>query len=167
VRTLTVIEPPPVHTPSADDFLAAIDDLLRMRHTRGPDAALDRFLTMPTGPDWAAVTDTLLPGASAQMRRDSTTFFDTDLPALLSWQFGADDARRITCPVLHVGGADSGPWFAAVRTLILDWFPWAVDVVVDGADHALAMTHAGEVADAIAAFVRRHRADGASSVRSR
>lgn len=42
-----------------------------------------------------------------------------------------------------------------------------VDVVVDGADHALAMTHAGEVADAIAAFVRRHRADGASSVRSR
>jgi hypothetical protein len=39
--------------------------------------------------------------------------------------------------------------------------------VVDGTDHALAMTHAGKVADAIAAFVRRHRADGASSVRSR
>lgn len=167
VHTLTVIEPPPVHTPSARAFRAATDELLRIRRAQGPEAALEVFMAMPMGPDWQVVTDAVLPGSSAQMRRDSTTFFDTDLPAVLSWRFGADDARRIVCPVLHVGGSDSGPWFAAVRTLILDWFPWAVDVVIDGADHALAMTHAGEVAYALAAFVRRHPADGASSVRSR
>lgn len=167
VRTLTVIEPPPVHTSSAHAFRAANDELLRIRRAQGPDAALEAFLTMLMGPDWQAVTDAVLPGASAQMRRDSTTFFDTDLPALLAWRFGADDARRITCPVLHVGGADSGPWFTAVRMLILAWFPWAVDVVIDGADHALAITHAGEVAGALAAFVRRHPVDAASSVGSR
>jgi hypothetical protein len=32
------------------------------------------------------------------MQRDTATFFDTDLPALLSWRFDAEDARRVNCP---------------------------------------------------------------------
>lgn len=112
-------------------------------------------------PDWAEATDALVPGSSAQMRLDTTTFFDTDLPALLDWCFGPADVRRITCPVLHVGGTESGPWFAEVRELIIDWFPDADDVVIAGADHALAMTHASEIAEALDLFLRRHQVDGA------
>ena len=97
-----------------------------------------------------------VPGSAEQMRRDAPTFFDADLPALLAWQFSAQDAHRIKCPVLHVGGTDSGPRFAEVRRLILDWFPDAEDVVLDGADHSLATTHTDQVAAALISFLRRH-----------
>ena len=64
------------------------------------------------------------------MQRDATTFFDVDLPALLAWRFGREDARRISCPVLYVGGSASGRWFAQVRDLVLDWLPQAHDVTI-------------------------------------
>jgi pimeloyl-ACP methyl ester carboxylesterase len=108
------------------------------------------------GPDWRAVIERHVAGAAEQVERDTVTFFDTDLPALLDWRFGPTDARQITCPVLHVGGTDSGSWFAEVRELVSSWLPQAEDIVVDGADHSLALTHASEVAEALAAFMRRH-----------
>jgi pimeloyl-ACP methyl ester carboxylesterase len=95
-------------------------------------------------------------GALAQVERDAGTFFDTDLPALLAWRFGAEDARRVDRPVLLVSGEDSGPWFAAVRALVLSWLPRAEDVVVPGAGHALTVTHPGEVAAAVRSFLRRN-----------
>lgn len=156
VRTLTLLEPPPVHTPSADAFRAANARLLRTRRERGAAAALDDFLTMLVGHDWRTALDEQLAGSVEQMRRDAVTFFDVDLPAVLQWSFTPADAARVQCPVLHVGGTDSGPWFAEVRNLILDWFPAAVDVVIDGADHMLALSHSREIADAVVAFLRRH-----------
>jgi pimeloyl-ACP methyl ester carboxylesterase len=155
-HSLTLVEPPPVHTPSAPEFRAANDRLLRIRRERGSAAALDEFLTIVVGPNWREVVEGHVPGAAAQMERDTVTFFDSDLPALLGWQFGLADARRISCPVLHIGGTDSGPWFAEVRDLILGWLPRAKDVVIDGADHSLALTHASEIASALVAFLRRH-----------
>ena len=154
VRSLTLIEPPPVHVESADEFRAANDRLVASRRERGPDAALDEFLTIVIGPDWRQVTEDALPGSAAQMQQDVTTFFDTDLPALLAWQFGPEDAARIRCPVLYVGGTDSGPWFAEVHDLVLRWIPHAEDVLIDGADHTLALTHAPRVAEEVADFVR-------------
>lgn len=155
-HSLTLVEPPPVHTPSAPEFRAANDRLLRTRRERGSAAALDEFLTIVIGPNWREVVEGHLPGAAAQMERDTLTFFDTDVPALLEWRFGLADARRVGCPVLHIGGTDSGPWFAEVRDFILAWWPHAEDVVIDGADHSLALTHASEIARALVAFLRRH-----------
>lgn len=123
---------------------------------RGSAAALDEFLTIVLGPDWRTDIEQAVPGTGTQMQRDAATFFDTDLPALLAWRFGTADARRITCPVLHVGGTDSGPWFAEVRELVLNWLPHAEDVVIAGAGHSLAITHPSDVADALVAFLRRH-----------
>ncbi len=156
VQSLTLIEPPPVHVPSASEFRAANARLVEARRARGPDAALDEFLTLVIGPDWRTDVDHLVPGAAQQMQRDVATFFDTDLPALLSWRFDAEDAARVACPVLHVGGTDSGPWFAEVRQLVLEWLPHAEDVVVAGADHSLALTHTAQVADAVSDFLARH-----------
>lgn len=156
VHTLTLLEPPPVHTPSAAEFRAANDRLQRTRRVSGPAAALDAFLSLLIGPGWRQDMDRRLPGSVTQMRRDATTFFDTDMPALLRWRFGPADARRIGCPVLYIGGTDSGPWFAEVRELVRRWLPSADDAVVQGADHSLAMTHAREVAHHLVTFVRRH-----------
>lgn len=163
VQTLVVQEPPPLHTPSEREFRAANDRLMRTRRVRGAAVALDEFLSMVVGPDWRVVMDDVLPGSVTQMQRDAVTFFDTDIPALLAWQFGCADARRVTCPLLHVGGAESGPWFADVRDLILQWFPQAEDVIVEGADHTLPLTHVAELADAVAAFLRRHPVGKAST----
>ena len=157
VRSLTLIEPPPVHVPSAGEFREANARLQAARRDRGPAAALDEFMTMLVGPDWSAEVEQQVQGAAEQMQQDSTTFFDSDLPALLSWEFDAEVARRIRCPVMHVGGTDSGPWFAEVRKLILSWFPAAEDVVIPGADHSLTLTHPLQLADSLADFLGRHR----------
>jgi hypothetical protein len=50
-----------------------------------------------------------IPGGVAQSERDADTFFATDLPALLDWRFGAAEARRISQPVVYVGGSHSSP----------------------------------------------------------
>lgn len=157
VHTLTLIEPPPVHVPSAAAFRAANCRLREVRRAHGPLAALEEFLGLVMGPQWRIEVEQRLPGAAEQMQRDTTTFFDTDLTALFSWHFDAAAARRINCPVLHIGGSDSGPWFTEVRDLMLTWFPQAEDALLVGADHALALTHAPQIADALADFLARHR----------
>jgi pimeloyl-ACP methyl ester carboxylesterase len=160
VHSLILLEPPPVHVPSAAQFFTANAQLMQDYHAHGPVVALDRFLTRLIGPDWRAAIERAVPGAPEQMQRDTGTFFDTDLPALLAWRFGAEDARRITQAVLHIGGSESGQWFAEVRDLMLTWLPQAEDVVLAGADHSLALTHPGEVAAALVAFLRRHPIPG-------
>ena len=153
--SLVLIEPPPVHVALAAEFREANERLIRARRERGPAEALDEFLGQVIGQDWLARTEERVPGSGRQMERDAATFFDCDMPALLAWEFGPDDARRITCPVMHVGGGESGPWFAQVRELMLDWFPGAEDVVIAEADHGLPLSHTAEVAEAIAAFLER------------
>jgi pimeloyl-ACP methyl ester carboxylesterase len=156
VHTLVLMEPPPVHTPSAHEFRAANQRLRRTLHESGPERALDEFLTMVIGPNWRQAAEDRLPGSAAQMQHDAVTFFDADLPALLRWKFGREDAGRIGCPVLYVGGTHSGQWFAEVRELMRSWLPGAEDVVIAGADHSLTLTHTSQVADALSAFLRRH-----------
>lgn len=154
MQTLTLIEPPPVHIPSAAAFRSANAEFIEDYRSRGPATALDRFVARVIGPDWRTDIEHHVPGGAAQMRRDADTFFGTDMPALMTWRFQAEDARRISKPVLYVGGSESGPWFAEVRELILGWLPQAQNVVVEGADHSLAMTHPARIAAAINAFLR-------------
>lgn len=160
VGSLALVEAPPVHVPSAAAFRAANAELAAERVAHGAVAALDRFQHRLTGPDWRADVERLLPGAVAQMTRDAATFFDSDMPALLSWPFGRGDAARVRCPVLYVGGGASGPWFDEVRDVVVAWFPHAeVDTVAD-AGHDVALTRPAEVAEALAGFLRRHPCGG-------
>lgn len=156
VRTLTVMEPPPIGVPSAPEFLAVSARLSETFHAKGPLVALEEFLTMLVGPDWRRESERDLPGSVAAMERDAVTFFESDLPALLSWEFGSEDAARITCPVLYVGGSNSGPWFAEVRGRMLQLLPHAQDTTVQGAGHLLALTHPFATAELVVDFLRRH-----------
>jgi len=156
VHSLTLIEPPPVHVLSAPEFRAANARLIATYDRNGAEAALEEFLTLLDGPDWRQVMEGLLPGSVEQMERDAATFFGTDLPALLAWDFSAERAGRVECPVLYVGGSLSGRWFAEVRELMLAWLPRAEDVVIDGADHSVALTHPAALAAAVSDFLTRH-----------
>ncbi|MFC5729695.1 MULTISPECIES: alpha/beta fold hydrolase [Nocardioides] len=152
VTSLAVVEPPPLIAAYRDDFRAVNHALLALRREAGVDAALEIFWDMLSTPAWWAALEPQVPDARSQMRQDAATFFDGDLPALLAWEFGDEDAARVSCPVLHVGGDASGPWWAAVREQVLAWFPDAADLVVRDADHGLMVTHSAEVAAGLAAF---------------
>lgn len=153
VHSLCLIEPPPVH---AEEFRAANAQLTEAFRRHGPATALDRFLTRVVGPDWRRDIERHLPAGVLQVKHDADTFFATDIPALTAWRFGPDDAQGIIQPVLYIGGTDSGPWFSEVRELVLAWIPHAQDVMLPGADHSLALTHAPQLAAALTAFLRRH-----------
>lgn len=152
VLSLVLIEPPPIITPDPEDFRDVSSRLVDQSRREGAAAALAAFDEVVGSADWWAVVDRELPDARAQMERDARTFFEHDLPALLAWQFTADDAARVQAPVLHIGADGSGPWWDDVRRQVLAWFPGARDVQVKDADHGLVITHAAEVAGAISAF---------------
>lgn len=155
-HTLTLVEPPPVHGPADAAFRAANAALLADARARGAEAAVDRFLVTTTGADWREQLDRAVPGSSAQVLRDSRTFFDVDVPALLDWPFDAATAARIRCPVAHVEGSDHGPLFDGVGELIHAWLPDAERTTVRGAGHAVALTHPGALAEAVIPFLARH-----------
>lgn len=71
------------------------------------------------------VTERHLPGSAVQMARDAATFFDSDLPGLLDCSSGQPMPRASRVRCCTWGGTDSGPWFAEVRELMLEWLPGA------------------------------------------
>jgi pimeloyl-ACP methyl ester carboxylesterase len=158
VRSLALIEPPPVGVPSAGEFRAASRRLLATHAARGPVTALTELMTMLAGPGWRELSERDLPGSVAAMERDAETFFTADVPALLSWRFGDDDAARVRCPVLHVGGTESGPWFAEMRQRLLRVLPRAECGTVPGAGHLLATSHPDDTARLVVDHLRRHAA---------
>lgn len=156
VHTLTVIEPPPLYVSKAEEFVAANNELLQLHRTFGASYALDNFLTRLMGRNWREDLEEKVPSAVEQVERDATTFFETDIPALLTWEFSREAADLIRQPTLHIGGTNSGPWFAEVREQMLDWLPAPEDVLIDGADHNLAATHPTRIAQEIAEFISRY-----------
>lgn len=160
VHTLSVVELPPAGTPGAEDFQEANLALLRSYETRGAKAALNEFMTMLVGPDWRDVSERDLPGSVEAMERDAASFFARDIPALVSWRFGAEEAARVRCPLLYVGGDRSGPWFMQMRQRLVSLLPHADQATVEGAGHLAASTHPYEVAQLLVQHFRRHPRHG-------
>jgi pimeloyl-ACP methyl ester carboxylesterase len=109
VHSLCLIEPPPVHIPNAEEFLAANAQLAEDFRLHGPATALDRFLTRLVGPDWRRDIERHLPAGVAQIQHDADTFFATDIPALMAWRFGPDDAQGSPSPFCTSEAPTAGP----------------------------------------------------------
>src|SRR5262249_52442279 len=88
----------------------------------GAARAVDAFLEAR----WPGYRDPLeraLPGALAQAVADAATAFEREVPALLGWRFGEEEARRIGQPVLSVlGGESTALWarFGEAHEMLLD-----------------------------------------------
>ena len=141
VRSLTIVEPPPRHVPAAPEFLAANQRLLDLYQREGATVALEAFMTMLVGSGWRPRQEALAPGSVARIERDADAFFSRDIPALVSWTYGPDQAARVTVPVLYAGGTESGPWFRQTEAWVSALFPAAQRVTIEGAGHDLAFTH--------------------------
>lgn len=155
VRSLVLIEPPPVLAPGAERFLAAGRELVDVHESDGVAAALETFLRGLVGPQWRARYDGVVPGMSRRIEQDAPAFFTSDVPALLTWSLDPARAARIDCPVLHVAGAEHGPLFATVGAWLRALVPHLNEVIIPGADHDVSFTHPAEVADATAEFLRQ------------
>ena len=153
VRTLTIVEPPPRHVPAAPEFLALNKQLLDLWQREGVTVALEAFMKVLVGADWRPRQEALVPGSVARIERDAAAFFSRDIPALVSWEYGPDQATRVRVPVLYAGGTDSGPLFLQTKAWVSALFPTAQSVTIEGAGHDLALTHPAELATAIARFL--------------
>ncbi len=158
VRSLTLVEPPPLDGPGVVAFRAASTRLVTTATSGGTAAALDEFMPNLYGPTWREDSEFASPEAFVALERDARTFFAVDLPAMLAYRIDGQDLAAVRCPVLVVGGEGSGVWFREARELLGRWLPHAEHTVLAGADHLVAGTHPHELARLIIEFLSTQRA---------
>lgn len=95
-------------------------------------------------------------GALQQAVADADAFFGHELPALRQWKFGADDARRITQPVLAVLGENSDARFQQRQELLLEWLPDVEPFVLRKAGHLRYFENGRDLALGMIDFLARH-----------
>jgi pimeloyl-ACP methyl ester carboxylesterase len=147
VRSLAIMEPP-IFNASGPSPFAKLEAMYASGDKQG---AMATFSQMSYGPDWRTLA-ARVPGGPAQVERDVDTVFQSEAPAMISWGFGAEQAARITQPIVYItGGGAHGGSLKQLRT----WMPTIEDVVVPGVTHAMLMQDPKAVADAIASFLAR------------
>jgi pimeloyl-ACP methyl ester carboxylesterase len=156
VLTLSLLEPAlPIAGQSSPGIASAMSQYRSGQHT----AAIDTFMRAVAGSDYRAVIDRIGPRAFEQARSDAPTFFEHELPAVRAFDFSADDAKRLTSPVLLVMGQHSGvvsPVWRQRHRLLLEWIPGAEAFVLPGATHLLQLQNPRGIAEGIAAFLVKH-----------
>jgi pimeloyl-ACP methyl ester carboxylesterase len=156
VHSLALLEPP-LAVPSAEAFFANLPPIAGMYESGDRPGAIETFSVLVMGEGCAEAIDrNLAPGWFEQAVSDSDTFFQVEVPALGEWTFGADDASRITQPVLSVVGENSAQFFREGHELLQQLFPQAETFVLPGATHALQMQNPRPLAEALAGFLARH-----------
>jgi pimeloyl-ACP methyl ester carboxylesterase len=161
VATLALLEPAGIAAPSGERFGAEVMQPSMERFAAGDRAgAVERFLQGVCGPQVREVADRALPtGAFDLAVADADTFFDTEWPALLAWQFGPAEAARVTQPALLVLGTGSDavtPMFGEMNSALAEWLPRAESVPLPEATHALQMMNPAGTAEVLTAFFARH-----------
>jgi pimeloyl-ACP methyl ester carboxylesterase len=159
VHTLTLLEPPLMGVPSAGAFFEKAGPALAAYGAGERESAMAQFLSMVCGLDWQscqAAIEKHVPGGVAQAMQDVDTFFGGYLPALNAWQFGRNEAARISQPVLSVLGTRTERLFMDGHDLLHAWFPQAEDLIVEGVGHLLHMQRPEPVVQGVAAFLGRH-----------
>jgi 3-oxoadipate enol-lactonase len=123
------------------------------------EAALAIFMSAVSGLEWddcRALLEAAIPGAIAQSISDADTFFGVELPGLMAWTFGAEQASAISQPVLSVVGANTEPLWVDVAKRLRSWISDVEECSVAGAGHLLHIQQPAAVAQGMATFLGRH-----------
>jgi len=158
IRSLALLEPPLLDSiasgPAFGEAMAPIGDIYTSGDKSG---AADAFLRAVNGDDYRQVIDDRLPAGAFDLAvADLDTFFQVEMPALQEWRFTADDAKRVTLPVVSVLGNESAPIFTESHELIMQWIPQAEELRIPEATHGLQMMNPGAVAEGLSRFFSRH-----------
>ena len=111
------------------------------------------------GAGYRAPLERALPLAFDQAVADADTFFGQELPAVLEWSFGRDEAARVTQPALAVVGENSHAVFRERHDLLVEWLPNVEAFELPKPTHLLQVENPGGMAEALDAFFARHPHD--------
>ena len=159
VGTLTLLESarPAPSTPVQAAFVADVVGPAMGRYRAGDRAgAVDTWMRGTCGPDWRGPYERVLPGAVERAVADADTFFGQELPAVQAWSFEAEDAARITQPVLAVLGTHSVATFGERRELLASWLADVELFDLPDATHLLHVEQPARMAAGLADFLGRH-----------
>jgi 3-oxoadipate enol-lactonase len=163
VRSLALLEPakPGAPSPRQQELVETIFRPALERYTAGDRAAaVDVFMRGVCGADYRLPLEGALPGAFEQAVADADTFFGQELPAVMAWSLGPDEAARVAKPALVVRGGDSLEVYRERQALLLEWLPDAEAFVLAGATHLLQIQQPRAMAEALAGFFGRHETQG-------
>jgi pimeloyl-ACP methyl ester carboxylesterase len=154
VHSLVLLEPPKTTEPY--DRFEVFEPLIAQHRAGDGKGAVDAFMALVGGPDWRTEVQRTVPGGPEQAEADVATFFEVELPALGAWTFNADQAGRISKPVLYLVGSESGPHFDRAKQAFQSAVAQTEAVVLPGLNHLLQMRDPHGVAAPIADFLARH-----------
>jgi len=159
VQTLALLELALLSIPAAAGLLEKAAPAFKDYAEGRREAALATFLSSVSGLAWVdcrALLDQRIPGAVAQTIADADTFFGVELPALSAWTFGAEQAARVSQPVLSVVGSETEPLWVEVADRLRSWFGQVEECTIEGVGHLLHIQRSAPVASCLAAFFTRH-----------
>jgi pimeloyl-ACP methyl ester carboxylesterase len=156
VHTITLMEPSLLSVPSGPSFLAQAAPVFDTYGAGDHETAIAMFLSAVSGLDWddcRALLERRVPGIVDQAVKDADTFFGVELPGLVEWTFGPDDAARVRRPVLSVVGTKTGQLWVEVAELLRSSLPYVEEHRIEGVGHLLHLEAPTPVAIAIADFL--------------
>ena len=159
VQSLVLLELSLLSVPSGEAFLASAAPALDAYASGDHEGAVAAFLAGVSGTGWEAcraLLDARVPGMVGQAVKDADTFFGVELPGLVQWRFGAEEAARTTCPALSVLGSQTAPLWVEVAAFLRQALPRVEEVEIEGVGHLLHLERPAPVAAAIAGFLRRN-----------
>jgi len=159
VHTLALLEPPLTGAPSAGAFFEKVEPALADYSAGDREEAMVEFLRVVSSLDsdtCRTVIEKHVPGGMAQAMKDADIFFGRYLPALSAWQFGSEQAKSISQPVLSILGTETERWFLDGRELLRSWFPQVEDCTIEDVGHLLHMQRPEPVAQGMAEFLACH-----------
>ena len=161
VHSLALLEPPLVFAMREKDMqgmMGVMGQAFAQFGGGNLQGAVDAWLDGAFGPGWQAVVEHSIPGALAQAYKDGPAAFVAEAPALQTWDFGPEQIKQITQPVLaafhmdeHLPGVFQDP-----ADLIARLLPQTEMVVIPNATHLLQIQNPRSVATALANFFARH-----------
>ena len=162
VRTLTLLEPTLVSLPLGQAFLKTASPIFDAYGRGDHSGAFAMFATAASGLEWEecrALLEERIPGVVAQTVTDADTFFGVELPSLLVWAFGPEQAAAIDQPVLSVLGAETQPVWVEIADFLRSSLPYIEECTIDGVGHLLQIQRPEPVARAMAGFMQRNPLD--------
>jgi 3-oxoadipate enol-lactonase len=159
VQTLALLELSLLKLPACNAFLDEAGPALAAYAAGDHARAVAMFMTTVSGLDSSAsraLLEDRIPGAVAQAVEDADTFFGVELPALIEWEFGPEQASAIDRPVLSVLGSETEPAWVETAEFLRVSLPDVDELTVDGVGHLLHIQDAEPVARGMAEFLERN-----------
>jgi len=155
VSSLALFDAPLPTAPSAPQWFEAVGPSVEKYLAGDRIGAMDDLFSATGGPDWRSEINRAIPGAVEQVEKDAATLFESDIPSLQEWRFGAEEAAKIKQPVLLLLAAENHPMFIDSRELLDSWLPCIESYVLHGANHFSYLLHPADTATRLAHFLHR------------